>query len=73
LRRGRPGRKQLAERGQPTISAPVCGGGSVRARQWVLASSWQGTETGTQQLRTALRDCRKLWHQVQQLGEKTGA
>jgi hypothetical protein len=48
---------------------------SVRARQRVLASSWQGTETGTEQLRTALRDYRKFWHQVQQLdlGEKTGA
>jgi chemotaxis protein histidine kinase CheA len=47
---------------------------SVRDRQRTLASSWQSTETGTEQLRTALRDYRKLWHQVQQLdlGEKTG-
>ena len=48
---------------------------SVRARQRALASSWQGTDTDTEQLRTALRDYRRLWHQVQQLdlGEKTGA
>jgi hypothetical protein len=48
---------------------------SVRARQRVLASSWQGTEADTEQLRTALRDYRKFWHQMQQLdlGEKTGA
>jgi hypothetical protein len=47
---------------------------SARARQRTLASSWQSTETGTEQLRTVLRDYRKLWHQVQQLdlGEKTG-
>jgi hypothetical protein len=48
---------------------------SVRVRQRELASSWQGTETGTEQLRTALRDYRKFWYQVQRLdlGEKTGA
>ncbi|HEY2306890.1 MAG TPA: hypothetical protein VGI05_13505 [Streptosporangiaceae bacterium] len=48
---------------------------SVRARQRALASSWQGTDTGTEQLRTALRDYRKLWHQVRQLdlGEQKGA
>jgi len=47
---------------------------SVRARQRALASSWQGTEAGTEQLRTALRGYRTLWHQVRQLdlGEKTG-
>jgi len=47
---------------------------SVRARQQELASSWQGNGTGTEQLRTALRDYRKFWHQVQRLdlGEKTG-
>jgi hypothetical protein len=47
---------------------------SVRARQRALASSWQGTETDTERLRTALRDYRKLWHQVRQLdlGGKTG-
>ena len=48
---------------------------SVRATQRVLASSWEDTGTGTEQLRTALRDYRRFWHQVQQLdlGEKTGA
>ena len=48
---------------------------SVRARQRAMASSWQGTGTGTEQLRTALRDYRNFWHQVQRLdlGEKTGA
>jgi hypothetical protein len=48
---------------------------SVRARQRALASCWQGTDTGTEQLRTALRDYRKLWHQVRQLdlGEHKGA
>jgi Cornifin (SPRR) family len=42
---------------------------SVRARQQGLASSWQGTETDTdtEQLRGALRDYRKFWHQVRQL------
>ena len=47
---------------------------SVWARQRALASSWQGTETGTEQLRTALLDYRMLWHQVRQLdlGRKLG-
>ena len=47
---------------------------SVRARQRDLASTWQGTEAGTEQLRTALREYRKLGQRVQQLdlGEKTG-
>ena len=40
---------------------------SVRARQRAMASSWQGTGTGTEQLRTALRDYRNFWHQVQRL------
>ena len=46
----------------------------VRARQRDLASTWQGAETGTEQLRTALLGYRKLWHQVRQLdlGGKTG-
>lgn len=47
---------------------------SVRARQRALASSWQGsTQADTEQLRTVLRDYRKLWHQVRQLdlGQKT--
>ena len=47
---------------------------SVRARQRDLASTWQGAEAGTEQLRTALREYRKLGQRVQQLdlGEKTG-
>ena len=47
---------------------------SIRARQRALASSWQGsTQADTEQLRTVLRDYRKLWHQVRQLdlGQKT--
>jgi hypothetical protein len=48
---------------------------SLRARQRALASRWQSTETGTEQLRTALRDYRKFWLQVQQLDPagKTGS
>jgi hypothetical protein len=48
---------------------------SVRARQRDLAATWQGAETDTEQLRTALREYRKLGQRVQQLdlGEKTGA
>jgi hypothetical protein len=48
---------------------------SARARQRAMASSWQGTEAGTEQLRDALRDYRTLWHQIAQLdlGGKTGA
>ena len=48
---------------------------SVRARQRALASTWQSADAGTEQLRTALRDYRKLGQRVQQLdlGEKTGA
>jgi hypothetical protein len=47
---------------------------SARARQRAMASSWQGTEAGTEQLRGALRDYRTLWHQIEQLdlGGKTG-
>jgi hypothetical protein len=47
---------------------------SARARQRDLASTWQGAEAGTEQLRTALREYRKLGQRVQQLdlGEKTG-
>ncbi len=47
---------------------------SVRARQRDLAATWQGAEAGTEQLRTALREYRKLGQRVQQLdlGEKTG-
>jgi len=48
---------------------------SVRARQRDLASAWQSDEADTEQLRTALREYRKLGQRVQQLdlGEKTGA
>jgi hypothetical protein len=48
---------------------------SVRARQRALESSWRGNETDTEQLRTALRDYRRFWHQVRQLDPagKTGA
>jgi len=47
---------------------------SVRAQQRALASSWHGTETDTEQLRVALRDYRRFWHQVRQLdlAGKTG-
>jgi len=47
---------------------------SIRARQRALASSWPcSTQADTEQLRTVLRDYRKLWHQVRQLdlGQKT--
>jgi hypothetical protein len=48
---------------------------SARARQRAMASSWQGTDAGTEQLRGALRDYRTLWHQIERvdLGGKTGA
>ena len=47
----------------------------ARARQRALASTWQSADAGTEELRTALRDYRKLGQRVQQLdlGEKTGA
>jgi len=47
---------------------------SVRARQHDLAATWQGAGADTEQLRTALREYRKLGRRVQQLdlGEKTG-
>jgi hypothetical protein len=48
---------------------------SVRARQRDLAATWQGAEGDTEQLRTALREYRRLGQRVQQLdlGDKTGA
>jgi hypothetical protein len=48
---------------------------SVQARQRALASSWQGSDTDTEQLRTALREYRKFAAQVQQLSPsaETGA
>ena len=47
---------------------------SVRARQRDLTATWQSAGADTEQLRTALREYRKLGQQVQQLdlGEKTG-
>jgi hypothetical protein len=48
---------------------------SVRARQHDLAATWQSAGADTEQLRTALREYRKLGLRVQQLDldEKTGA
>jgi hypothetical protein len=48
---------------------------SLRARQRALAATWQGAEGDTEQLRTALREYRRLGQRVQQLdlGGKTGA
>jgi len=40
---------------------------SVQARQRALASSWQGSDTDTEQLRAALREYRRLAAQVQQM------
>jgi len=47
---------------------------SVRARERGLAATWQSDGADTEQLRTALREYRKLGQRVQQLdlGEKTG-
>jgi hypothetical protein len=48
---------------------------SVQARQRALASSWQGSDTDTEQLRTALREYRRFAAQVQQMSPpaETGA
>jgi hypothetical protein len=60
-------------RGSVTMAADVVDSAieelvnSVRARQRALASSWQGGESDTEQLRTALRDYRTFWTQVQQM------
>ena len=40
---------------------------SVRARQQALASSWQSSETDTEQLRIALREYRRFGAQVRQM------
>ena len=40
---------------------------SVQARQRALASSWQGSDTDTEQLRTVLREYRRFAAQVQQM------
>jgi hypothetical protein len=47
---------------------------SVQARQRGLAATWQSDRADTEQLRTALREYRKLGQRVQQLdlGEKAG-
>jgi hypothetical protein len=51
---------------------------SVRARQRDLASSWQGSEADTEQLRLALREYRRFGAQVRQMspakpaGRETG-
>ncbi|HEX4659428.1 MAG TPA: hypothetical protein VH307_18730 [Streptosporangiaceae bacterium] len=37
---------------------------AARERQAWLASSWQGREAGTEELRTALQDYRALWRSV---------
>lgn len=37
---------------------------AARERQAWLASSWQGPEAGTEELRTALRDYRAFWSSV---------
>ena len=48
---------------------------SVRDRQRALASSWQGGDTDTEQLRTSLREDRRFAAQVPQMSpsEETGA
>jgi hypothetical protein len=40
---------------------------SVRARQRALASSWQSSETDTEELRIALREYRRFGAQVRQM------
>lgn len=37
---------------------------TARKRQAWLASSWQGRDAGTEELRTALRDYRAFWSSV---------
>src|SRR5262249_4382357 len=46
---------------------------SVRARQRGLASSWQSSETDTEQLRLALREYRRLGAQVRQMSPEEPA
>lgn len=40
---------------------------ATRKRQASLASSWQGPEAGTEELRTALQDYRALWHSMPEI------
>ncbi len=37
---------------------------SVRQRQQVLLSAWQGTDAGTEELRNALQGYRTFWNQL---------
>jgi hypothetical protein len=46
---------------------------SVRARQRALASSWQGSDTDTEQLRIALREYRRFGAQVRQMSPEEPA
>jgi hypothetical protein len=46
---------------------------SVRARQRGLASSWQSSETDTEQLRLALREYRRFGAQVRQMSPEEPA
>lgn len=46
---------------------------SVRARQQALASSWQSSETDTEQLRIALREYRRFGAQVRQMSPEEPA
>jgi len=46
---------------------------SVRARQQALASSWQGSDADTEQLRTALREYRAFAVQVRQMSPASGS
>lgn len=45
---------------------------SIRARQRALASSWQGSEADTEQLRIVLREYRRFGSQIQQVGPAGG-
>ena len=46
---------------------------SLRARQRALASSWQSSETDTEQLRIAVREYRRFGAQVRQMSPKEQA
>jgi hypothetical protein len=46
---------------------------SARARQRALASSWQSSETDTEQLRIALREYRRFGAQVRQMSPEKPA
>ena len=38
---------------------------SVRERQHALLSAWQGTDAGTEELRTALQQYRQFWNHLE--------